>query len=179
MNVFWEFHWPFLTQSVFWLFLYSLSYLDTEFYLLIKYNWALISKLWTKSICCSVWFTVFVSVCFWALKCLILEQDNWILLGQFLTLKTPWKRFTQPLGLMCLGKKMAPYLLCYFLWNKFIFQWPVTMTCYPRASVNRVGVFIPNLQRGRGSGSVVKCMPNMHETWVELLTSPTKSKQVS
>ena len=77
--------------------LQCLPYLDTEFHLLIRHNWAPFQKD-EQSLFCGpiqklgwVWVTVFVSVCFQALKGWMLQQDNWGSVGQFPTPRSPWK----------------------------------------------------------------------------------------
>lgn len=64
----------FYTKRFLTISLQCLSYVDTEFHLLIKHNWATFQKDEQSLFCCLiqklglVWVTVFVSICFQALK---------------------------------------------------------------------------------------------------------------
>ena len=95
MNALRKLYGPFCTKWFLIISLQCLSYLDTEFHLLIKHNWASFQKD-EQSLFCGpiqklglVWVTVFVSVCFQALRGWMLQQDNWGSVGQFPTPQSP------------------------------------------------------------------------------------------
>ena len=94
--------------------LQCLSYWDTEFHLLIKHNWAPFQKD-EQSLFCGpiqklglVWVTVFVSVCFQALKGWMLQQDNRGSTGQLPTPRSPWKGLSQVRSLCSLTMNIRP-----------------------------------------------------------------------
>ena len=103
MNALRKLYGPFCTKWFLIISLQCLSYLDTEFHLLIKHTWASFQKD-EQSLFCGpiqklglVWVRVFVSVCFQALRGWMLQQDNWGSVGQFPTPQSPWKGLSSAL----------------------------------------------------------------------------------
>lgn len=114
MNALRKLYGPFCTKWFLIISLQCLSYLDTEFHLLIKHNWASFQKD-EQSLFCGpiqklglVWVTVFVSVCFQALRGWMLQQDNWGSVGQFPTPQSPWKGLSSALEPCSLTLNIRP-----------------------------------------------------------------------